>query len=96
MQENEKVRINLMQKIQAEATSSSLGESVKNLSQAIMGLNSIKEQYAGNPSWNNLVYCFFCIFHNKFLFHLAQLCKFVNCIFCWPVRVSLLISYGGT
>ena len=37
-----------MKKIQAEAISSSLGESVKNLSQAIMGLNNIKKQYAGN------------------------------------------------
>ena len=58
MQENEKVRIDLMKKLQTEATSSSLGESVKNLSQAITGLNSIKEQYAGSHIWNNLFCCF--------------------------------------
>ena len=42
----------MKKKIQAEGTSSSLGESIEKLSRAIEGLNSIKQQYAGNRYCN--------------------------------------------
>ena len=40
-----------MKKIQAEGTSTSLGESIEKLSKATEGLNSIKQHYAGNLYW---------------------------------------------
>ena len=54
MQMKEEESIDLMKKLQLASSFSSQGEAFENLSQAIEGLNSIKEHFAGMKTFQKI------------------------------------------